>query len=51
MFLRGIRFDNSQRPLFREEEVDLSLGLLVARTAMQLVDGPVLHSELGPQTE
>lgn len=50
MLIHGIGFDHCQRALFREEEVDLSFGLLVTFAAMQLVDRLVLHSKLGPQT-
>lgn len=48
VFLHGVRFDHCQCLLFREEEVDLSFRLFVACTAMQLVDGLILHSKLGP---
>lgn len=50
MLLHSIGLDHCQCPLPGEEKVDLPLGLLRAVAAVQLVDGLVLHSELGSQT-
>lgn len=38
MFLHGIRLNHRERLLLREEEADLSLGLLVTGAAVQLID-------------
>lgn len=46
VLLHGIRLNHGQRLLLREEEADLSLGLLVTAAAVQLIDGIVLYSEL-----
>lgn len=50
VLLHSIGLDHCQCPLPGEEKVDLPLGLLRAVAAVQLVDGLVLHSELGSQT-
>lgn len=51
MFLHGIRLNRCKRLLSREEEADLSLGLLEAGAAVKLIDRIVLYSELRSEAD
>lgn len=51
MFLHGIRLNGCKRLLSREEEADLSLGLLATGAAVKLIDGIILYSELRSEAD
>lgn len=51
MLLHCIVLDDCQSVLLGKEEADLSLCCFLVFTAVNLVDGLVLHSKPGPETE
>ena len=51
VLVHGIRLYQRKGVLLGEEEAELLLGLLLAPTAVELVEGLAIHRKLGPQTD
>lgn len=51
VFLHGVRLNHCKRLLSREEEADLSLGLLLTGAAVKLTDRSALYSELRSEAD